>query len=113
MSTSASASGTDVTVRDHPESGRFEAFLDERQVGLAAYELSPSTITFTHTEVDDSAEGKGVGSALAKTALDAARERGLGVVPRCQFIARYISRHSEYLDLVEDDARGLVDRQAG
>jgi uncharacterized protein len=117
MSTSAASSGSgshdDVQVSDHPEASRFEAVLDDQRVGLAAYELSGSTITFTHTEVDDAAEGKGVGSALAQVALDSARDRGLAVVPRCQFIARYISRHSEYLDLVEPDARSLVDRQAG
>jgi predicted GNAT family acetyltransferase len=51
-----------------------------------------------------------VGSALAKTALDDARSRNLRVVPQCQFIAGYIARHSEYLDLVEEENRELVSR---
>ena len=45
-------------------------------------------------------EGKGVGSALAKGALDAVRAGGLGVEPRCPFFASYIRRHKEYADLV-------------
>ena len=111
--TSSAASGTDeVSVTDHPEKSRFEAFLDGQRMGQANYRLTNTTITFTHTEVDDAAEGKGVGSAIARTVLDSARERGLRVVPQCQFIAHYISRHPDYLDLVDEDARYLVDAQS-
>ena len=101
----------EISVTDHPEKSRFEAFLGGSRVGLAAYQLASHEIVFTHTEVDDSAEGKGVGSAIASAVLDAARSRGLRVVPQCPFIARYISRHREYLDLVDDANRHLVDRQ--
>ena len=45
-------------------------------VGLAAYHLEPSLIIFTHTEVEDAYEGQGVGSALARFALDEARTPG-------------------------------------
>jgi predicted GNAT family acetyltransferase len=99
---------TTVTVTDAPERHRYEAQIDGEQLGVAEYELDGSRITFTHTIVEDAAEGKGVGSQLAKTALDAARERGLRVVPRCPFIGRYISRHEEYLDLVDEADRSLV-----
>jgi predicted GNAT family acetyltransferase len=105
---SPAASGTEVSVADHPEKSRYEAFLDGQRVGLAAYSLSQGAITFTHTEVDDSAEGKGVGSSIASVALDSARDRGLRVVPQCAFIAGYIGRHSEYLDLVDESDRHLV-----
>src|SRR5947209_8329506 len=102
MTSSAADAQTGVTVADHPENSRFEAFLDGQRMGKANYRLSDTVITFTHTEVDDAAEGKGVGSAIAQAALDSARERGLRVVPQCAFIAHYISRHSEYLDLVDE-----------
>jgi predicted GNAT family acetyltransferase len=110
--TSSAASETDVSVADHPEKSRFEAFLDGQRMGQANYRLTNTTITFTHTEVDDEAEGKGVGSTLAQAVLDSARERGLRVVPQCQFIAHYISRHPDYLDLVDEDARYLVEAQS-
>jgi predicted GNAT family acetyltransferase len=117
MTSSASASSDtgagEVSVTDHPEKSRFEAFLNGERVGLAAYQLSTGQIIYTHTEVDDSAEGKGVGSAIASTVLDSARSRGLRVVPQCPFIARYISRHREYLDLVDEANQHLVDRQEG
>jgi predicted GNAT family acetyltransferase len=109
MSTSAEPA---VSVADHPDQHRFEAELSGSVVGLAAYHLDENTIVFTHTEVSDEAEGKGVGSALAKTALDDARSRNLRVVPQCQFIAGYIGRHSEYLDLVDEENRELVSRSS-
>jgi predicted GNAT family acetyltransferase len=108
MSTSTDAG---VSVSDNPEQSRYVATLDGSQVGFAEYRLDGSTIVFTHTEVDDAAEGKGVGSTLARTALDEARDRGLRVVPRCRFIAAFIGGHDEYLELVDDENRGLVTRE--
>lgn len=97
-----------VTVTDAPERHRYEAHIGGEQVGTAEYELDGGTITFTHTVVEDAAEGKGVGSRLAKTVLDAAHEKGFRVVPQCRFIGSYIARHEEYLDLVDEADRGLV-----
>lgn len=75
---------------------RFELEVDGH-VGKAWYRLSPGTITFTHTEVPDALAGKGVGTRLAKAALDYAKAEGLAVVPLCPFIAAYIKRHpAEY-----------------
>ena len=87
-------------VHDEPDRSRFVAQVEGRLAGVAAYELAEGLITFTHTVVEDEVEGQGVGSALARTALDAARERGLAVVPRCSFIAGWIDRHPDYADLV-------------
>lgn len=89
-----------VEITDHPEQSRYEARHGDALAGVAAYERTARRITFTHTVVDDAFEGQGVGSALARTALDEAREAGLAVVPQCPFIARWIDRHPEYADLV-------------
>ena len=93
---------TAAEVQDEPERSRFAARVDGRLAGLAAYELADGVVTFTHTVVGDDFEGQGVGSALARTALDAARGRGLAVVPRCSFIAGWIEQHPDYADLVRD-----------
>ena len=54
-----------------------------------------------HTEVYKSYEGLGLGSRLARAALEDARARGLEVMPFCPFIAGFIERHlDEYRDLV-------------
>lgn len=113
MTSNSNPSGSQVTVSDATEQSRFVAVVDDERVGYAEYRVDGPSIVFTHTVVDDAAEGKGVGSALASTGLDSARDRGLRVVPRCQFIAGYISRHPEYLDLVDEENRGLVDAARG
>ena len=61
-----------------PQRGRnrSEARLDGELAGFAAYHLTDELIVFTHTEVDPAFEGKGVGGALARHALDEVRGRG-------------------------------------
>lgn len=96
---------TDVVVRDAPDRNRWEARLDDGPdapvVGYAAYRREGDRITFTHTVVEPEHEGAGVGSALARAALEGARAAGLRVVPQCPFVAAWIRRHPDYADLVD------------
>ncbi|MDP3894981.1 GNAT family N-acetyltransferase [Nocardioides sp.] len=86
-------------IKDNPDESRYEAHLDGELAGIADYDLTDDTIVFTHTEV--TVEGEGVGSALARGALDDVRRRGsLRVVPRCPFIKSWIDKHPDYADLV-------------
>jgi predicted GNAT family acetyltransferase len=91
-------------VHDDPARSWYEARVDGHRAGIAAYRLQGGVITFTHTVVEDAYEGRGIGGALARTALDEARDRGLAVVPRCPFIASWIQRHPDYAPLVQDPA---------
>ncbi|SFC99516.1 hypothetical protein SAMN04487968_11919 [Nocardioides terrae] len=92
---------SDVEVRDNPAENRYEAWLGDRLAGVAVYESRPGSIVFTHTEVGDEFEGRGVGSALARDALDDVRAGGeRDVVPLCPFIKDWIERHPDYQDLV-------------
>lgn len=90
----------DTEVRDAPGQHRYEVHVDGALAGFAEYEQRDGTVVFTHTEVDDAHEGQGVGSALARQALDDVRARGLTVVPQCPFIAGWIDRHDDYRELV-------------
>ncbi len=89
-----------IEIRNNVAGLVYEAVLDGKQAGVCHYELDGKTVTFTHTVVEPEFAGKGIGSALAKYVLEESRSRGLQVVPACKFIAAYISRHSEYQDLV-------------
>ncbi len=93
------------TVVDVPERGRFEIRVDDKVVGLASYHVDKGTMTLPHTEVDPSVGGRGIGTALVKGVLDAARERGLHVLPYCSFVRRYIQQHPELIDLVAEQDR--------
>ena len=95
----------DTTVEDVPEKGRFEVRLGDRVVGLASYHIDGSTMTLPHTEVDPSMGGRGIGTALVAGVLDAARERGLHVLPYCSFVRHYIQQHPETVDLVASEDR--------
>jgi predicted GNAT family acetyltransferase len=86
-------------VRDNTQLHRYETVVDG-VTAFVAYERAPGTITFVHTEVPKELSGRGVGSLLAKTVLDAARQDGLKVNPECPFIAAYIEKHPEYRGLV-------------
>lgn len=77
----------------------YAAYLDGTRVGELTYIRRDDEIVALHTVVEEAAEGKGVGGALAHALLDDARERGLKVVPQCPFVAGFLDRHPEYADL--------------
>ncbi|NUP40474.1 MAG: N-acetyltransferase [Streptomyces sp.] len=91
--------GAAVTVTDAPEAGRYEARVGDDLAGTAAYMRTPEVIAFIHTEVDGDYEGRGVGSALARRAMEDARTQGVKVLAICPFIAGWLARHPEYDDL--------------
>lgn len=95
----------DNEVVDRPEQHRFEIVADGQVAGFADYQLRGADIMFTHTEIDEAYEGKGLGSVLVRHALDAARERELNVLPLCPFVRSWIERHPDYLPLVPESAR--------
>lgn len=87
-------------VRNNEAESRFELEVGGH-VAAAYYRLSPGVITFVHTEVPEALSGQGIGSRLARGALDQVRAMGLRVVAQCPFIAAYIGKHAEFQDLVK------------
>lgn len=101
----AAGATAEAEVVDAPEANRYELRLDGRLVGLAAYRRRDGRIAFTHTEVDESLEGRGLGSRLVAAALEDAARQGLDVVPLCPFVAWYIEQHPEYQPLLPANYR--------
>ncbi len=96
-------------VADNPQLERYEARLDGELAGFAQYRVEGGRLTLFHTEVRPAFEGQGIGSALAASALEGVRSRGLELVPRCSFIASYVQHHPDlYLDLVPEPLRDAV-----
>jgi predicted GNAT family acetyltransferase/glutaredoxin len=96
----ATGSPEEAEIVDVPGASRYELRLGGRLIGLAAYRRRDGRIAFTHTEVDESCEGRGFGTRLAAAAVEDAARQGLEVVPLCPFIAHYIERHPEFEQLV-------------
>jgi uncharacterized protein len=86
-------------VRDNKAEHRFELEA-EGALAIAAYRLSGQRIVFTHTEVPEALEGRGIGKRLIRGALEHVRREGLKVVPACPFVRHYIETHPEEQDLL-------------
>ena len=97
-----------VTVTDVPDRERFEA-RDEAGAlaGVLTYQLTGGIIAYTHTKVDEAFEGQGVGSALARTAMDDAKAKGRTVVPICSFLSEWLTRHRDYDAIVAPSHRKI------
>jgi predicted GNAT family acetyltransferase len=90
-----------VVVTRNEDEHRWEARVGGELAGFAAYQLTDELVVFTHTEVDSAFEGKGVGGALARSALDEVAAEGTRkVMPLCPFIKAWIQRHPDYVPLV-------------
>ena len=100
-----------VDVVNNDTAQRYEAHVDG-QLSVITYQRRGDRIVFIHTEVPEALEGHGIAGQMARIALDEARAQGLAVIPRCPFVASYIRRHPEYVDLVPPDeqARFLIRR---
>lgn len=95
----------DVEVTDQRGESRFEARIDGELAGFATYTREGGVLTVLHTEVGDDYEGMGIAGDLTQWALDGARGQNLAVVPECPYVAGYIKKHPEYVDLVPEDQR--------
>jgi len=98
--TEIAGSDQQIPVVDNPEASQFEAHVDGH-VALVSYIKHGDSIIFTHTEVPPEHEGKGIGSALIRHALEEARKRSLLVIPKCPFFAAYMQKHEEVQDLLD------------
>jgi uncharacterized protein len=96
----------DIEVRDNPDGDRYEVLAGGESAGFAVYRAGDPAYAFVHTEVAPRFEGRGLGSRLIRYALDDMRSRGLGVLPHCPFVKRYIEGHPDpYLALVPTTER--------
>ena len=101
---------TDVTVTNNRDRQRYEAVVDKATTlaGFVEYQDTSELVVLTHTEVGTTFEGKGIGSALARAALDDVRERRLKALVICPFILGWLHHHPEYQDLLFNAPRSTV-----
>jgi predicted GNAT family acetyltransferase len=90
----------DFEVHHDPAAQRFESEVEGSRAWLD-YERDGPRVVYLHTRVPTKLEGRGIGSALAHAALEAAQVQGWRVVPRCAFVRSYLDRHPAYHALVD------------
>jgi predicted GNAT family acetyltransferase len=81
------------------------------KLAVSEYNRLANAVMFTHTEVPEALEGRGIGNALLRGALDDVRAQGLQVIPLCPFVAAFIRRHPEYLELLSPVSRRQLERE--
>ncbi|WP_455644508.1 GNAT family N-acetyltransferase [Nocardia gamkensis] len=91
---SESTSESEVVRND--ERHRYEVFYGGELAGFADYEERDDETVFTHTEVDGAFSGKGLGSVLAREAIEDAVGRERVIRPVCPFIKAYLDKHPQY-----------------
>jgi predicted GNAT family acetyltransferase len=99
-----------IQVTDAPERERFEARdsdADQELAGFMTYQLTGNVIVFTHLDISPVYDGRGVGDALARAAMDDAGDRRRTVVPICPFLAEWLTRHREYSKIVAPSTKKL------
>ncbi|HEX6269428.1 MAG TPA: GNAT family N-acetyltransferase [Anaerolineales bacterium] len=84
----------------NPAKNRFETWIDN-QLSKLDYLLDQETIVMTHVGVFPDHRGQGVAGKLVEVALNYAQENSLRVIPMCPYVAAYIRRHPQYIDLTK------------
>lgn len=87
------------TITHNEKIQRFELQQDG-QTAYLSYIKNGDVLNYNHTIVPPELGGQGIGSQLAKHALDYARDNGKKVVPSCSFVDNYITKHPEYQDVL-------------
>lgn len=91
---------TEPAVVHNQAASRFELELDG-SVADCSYRLSAGVMDIVHTGVPRAYEGRGIAARLVHAALAHARAQGLKVRPSCSYVAAYMRRHRDTLDLLQ------------
>ena len=90
----------DIAVTNNEDLHRYEAHVDGTLAGRVEYQLTTELVVITHTEVDPTFEGQGIGSALARATLDDVRDQDRKALVICPFVTGWIHHHPEYRELL-------------
>jgi predicted GNAT family acetyltransferase len=82
---------------------KFELSINNHVAFIEYILAKDNKIYLTHTEVPSALGGKGVGSALVKKVLNYIRNKGYTLIPLCPFVAAYLKKHQEYVNLLDSN----------
>ena len=96
-----------IIVDNNTDKQQYEAKLNGKVVAFAEYRPIGQSVMFTHTEVNEDLEGKGVAGQLIRFALEDTKAQGLTAIPMCPFVKIFIQRHKEFIDVVHPSHRSV------
>lgn len=77
---------------------RFETQVNG-QLAKLDYSMDGNTIVMTHVGVPYEFRGQGVAGVITKAGLEYAKANSLRVIPMCAYVASYIRRNPQYVEL--------------
>jgi len=89
----------EVPIRHDVQASRFKTEV-EGWIARCDYRMSDGVMHLVHTEVAPALEGRGIGAALVRAALEHASAHGLRVRPGCSFVRAYLARHPQFSSLL-------------
>ncbi len=89
------------TIERSDRKRRYELRLGKAVIGYSQYRNEEGRRVFLHTEIEPDYQGHGLATQLIEWALTDARAEGLRVVALCPAVARYVSTHHEFDDLLD------------
>lgn len=95
MNTTGNPAGN-APVTDNRHHHRFELKTGGKLSIVDYQQVDDETLALTHTEVDPSLEGQGVGSHLVQGVLEYVDRNNLKIVSLCPFVTVYIKRHPDW-----------------
>ena len=70
--------------------------------GFADYEPTDDThVDFVHTKVDEKFSGQGLAGKLVAEAVADVQGRGKRIIPHCEYVADWLTKHTEYDEIVD------------
>lgn len=85
-------------ITHNPAENRFETWIDG-ELSKLDYIEDGDTIVMTHVGVHPQHRGGGVAGRITQSALEYAKEKSLRVIPMCSYVAAYIRRNPQYVEL--------------
>ena len=92
---------SNLEVIHNPSENRFETWVDG-QLAKLDYSEEGDTIVMMHVDVPYEFRGHGVAGAITKAGLEYATAKSLRVIPMCSYVAAYIRRNPQYVELTRN-----------
>jgi uncharacterized protein len=87
-------------ITHNPAKKRFEVFING-ELSKLDYIENGDTIVMTHVGVHPDHRGGGVAGKITQVALEYAKGKSLRVIPMCSYVAAYIRRNPQYIELTK------------
>ena len=79
---------------------RSAAYVDGEQIGECEFTLSGGAWVISHTGVRPEFGGRGIARKLVEKVVEAARSKGVKIVPVCSYAKRMMEGKEEYSDVL-------------